>query len=77
MGELDYGDSSRHDATVIMCQSHFIGAETRTVSHGRKILGEPTGLAELVLFYANVLPGSATMSDIRIQPAVRNGEAPS
>ena len=42
-----------------------------------KILGEPTGLAELVLFYANVLPGSATMSDIRIQPAVRNGEAPS
>jgi hypothetical protein len=77
MGELDYGDSSRHDAAVIMCQSHFIGAETQTVSHCRKILGEPTGLAELVLFYANVLPGSATMSDIRIQPAVRNGEAPS
>jgi hypothetical protein len=56
MGELDYGDSSRHDAAVIMCQSHFIGAETQTVSHCRKILGEPTGLAELVLFYANVLP---------------------
>ena len=63
---LDYGDSSRHNAAVIICQSHFIGAETQTVSHCRKILGEPTGLAELVWFYANVLPGFATMSDIRM-----------
>jgi hypothetical protein len=52
---------AEHDAAVIVCQSHFIGAETQTVSHCRKILGEPTGLAEWVLFYANVLPGSARM----------------
>ena len=70
---LDYGDSSRRDAAVIICQSHFIGAETQTVSHCRKILGEPTGLAELVLFYANVLPDSATMSDISMTATVPGG----
>jgi hypothetical protein len=45
---------------------HPLWQATQTISHCRKTVAEPIGLVELVLFYANVLPGSATMSHIRM-----------